>query len=86
MATEKEYNPAEPVAITLTMEQWQTVLHWLQYGADYHDAKRHEWLAVCNDKRMAAAKAAEHEKAAAKAESLCKIIEAQIYPPPPETE
>lgn len=50
------------IAVALTPEQWQTVLHWLQYGADYHDAKRHEWLAGCHDKKMGAEKAAEHER------------------------
>ena len=85
MAAEKTTTPAEPVTITMPLAQWLDVLHWLQYGKDYHNAKRHEWLAVCNDKRMAAAKAAEHETAAAQADTLRKIIEAQIYPPP-ETE
>lgn len=62
------------IAVALTPEQWQTVLHWLQYGADYHNAKMHEWLAVCNDKEMGAAKAAQHEKEAAEAAALHKII------------
>lgn len=74
----KQYNPAEPVAITLTMEQWQTVQHWLQYGTDYHMAKRAEALANCKDHRMAAKLVAEHETAAAQAENVCKIIEAAI--------
>jgi hypothetical protein len=78
MGIEKAYTPAEPVAITMTMGQWQTVLHWLQYGADYHHAKMHEWRAVCHDKEMGAAKAAQHEKEAAEAAALHKIIEQAI--------
>lgn len=74
----KQYTSAEPVTITLTMEQWELIRHWLQYGTDYHKAKRAEWLAVCNDPKLGAAKAAEHEKAAAEAETLRKIIEAAI--------
>lgn len=87
MAAEKEYNPQEPVAITLTMEQWDTVLHWLTYGADYHDAKMHEWLASCQDAKTARTKAAEHQKAAAVADNLRKFIEETLRPAPkPETE
>ena len=74
----KAYSPEEPVTITLTMEQWDTVLGWLEYGTDYHTAKKYEWLAVCNDKHMAAQQAAQHEKAAAEAETLRKIIEQTI--------
>ncbi len=86
MAAEKAYNPAEPVTITLPLEEWQTVLHWLQYGKDYHNAKRHEWLANCKDGRLAAEYAAVHEKAEAHAETLYKIIDAAIYPAAPQTE
>lgn len=72
--------------ITLSMEEWQTVLHWLQYGADYHDAKKWEWLAVCHDKQMGAAHAARHEKESKEAAALHKFIEETLYPPPkPET-
>jgi hypothetical protein len=72
--------------IALTLEQWQTVLHWLQYGADHHNAKMHEWLAVCHDKEMGAAKAAQHEKEYKEAAALCKIIEETLCPPPPKPE
>ena len=75
------------MAITLTMAEWGTVLHWLTYGADYHDAKRREWLANCADPKMAGELAANHERCTAQAESLKKIIEAVLYPAPPkETE
>jgi hypothetical protein len=87
MAPEKEHNPQEPVAITLTMEQWDDVLHWLTYGGDYHRAKMQEWLHNCVDKKMARTKAAEHQKAAAVADNLRKIIEETLRPTPkPETE
>lgn len=87
MTSEKTYNPAEPVAVTLTAELWQTVQHWLQYGADYHMAKRAEVLANCKDHRVAAKLVAEHETAGAKAAYACKIIEDTLCPaPPPETE
>ena len=87
MAPEKEYNPQEPVLVTLTKEQWESVRHWLLDCAAYHDAKRVEWLANCKDGRMAAAKMAEHEKTAAEADTVRKIIEATLYPAPPtETE
>ena len=78
MDREKTYNPAEPVTITLSMEQWQTVLHWLQYGADYHNAKRQESLANCKDGHLAAKWAAIHEKAEASAKEVCKIIDQAI--------
>ena len=78
MAAEKTYNPAEPVAITLTMEQWQTVRHWLQYCADYHKCKKAEVLANCKDHHTAAQLVAGHETAAAQAETVCKIIETAI--------
>ena len=83
----KQYNPAEPVAVTLTPEEWETVLHWLDYGASYNNAKQWEWRASCKDKRMAAEIVAEHEAAEAKARNLHKIIEGVLHPaPPPETE
>lgn len=86
MDCEKTYNPAEPVTITLPLEQWQTVLHWLQYGADYHNAKRHECLANSKDGRLAAEHAAVHEKAETRAKAVYKIIEAAIYPAPQQIE
>lgn len=76
--TDKTHDPQELAAITLTLEEWRTVLHWLQYGADYHDAKKQEWLSVCHNKEMGAAKAAQHEKESKEAAALHKIIEAAI--------
>lgn len=83
----KLHNKQEPVAVALTPEEWSTVLHWLQYGADYHNAKMHEWLANCHDKKLGAATAARHEKESKEAAALHKFIEETLYPPPkPETE
>lgn len=84
----KTYDPQEAVTITLTVEEWDTVLHWLKYGADYHHAKTQEWLANCQDKKMAGEIAAGHKRDGTQAENLAKIIEAALYPapPPPETE
>lgn len=66
------------MAITLTVAEWETVQHWLQYGVNYHKCKREETLGNCKDRKMAAEIAAKHEKAAAEAERLYKIIEAAI--------
>lgn len=82
MAQENERNQQELVTVTMPLKEWQTVLHWLQYGADYHHAKMHEWRANCHDKEMGAAKAAQHEKEAAEAAALHKIIEGTLCSPP----
>ena len=82
MAAEKERTPQEPVAVALTPEEWRTVLHWLQYGADYHNAKKWEWRANCQDKRMAAQIVAEHETAEAEAKRVHKVIEDTLHPTP----
>lgn len=79
MACEKAFSPQEPVTITLTREQWQTVLYWLTYGSGYSRAKMAEWIANCADKKMAAENAALHEKTAIEAEMLYKIIETELY-------
>lgn len=77
----------ERVAVALTLEEWQTVLHWLTYGADYHDAKKWECLGNIKDQATAGRQAAEHEKAGAETARLYKIIEGVLIPsPPPETE
>ena len=76
----------EPITITLPLEQWQHVLHWLAYGKDYHNAKRYEWLANCKDLRLAAEYAAVHEKAEAYAAPVHKIIEAAVCQAPQQIE
>ena len=82
MEAEKEYSPQEKIIITMTREQWDTVLQWLEYGADYHHAKMTECLYVCADKRMAREIAGNHQRSMERAESLCKIVEAVLYPQP----
>ena len=86
MQQPKLYDPAEPVTVTLTREEWRDVLHWAEYGADHHKAKRVEVLANIRDPAMRAERAAEHERAAERAENLIKAIEAALYPAPPPKE
>ena len=84
---EKERTQQKTVAVTLTLEEWETVLHWLDYGGGYHNAKKWEWQAYCKDKRLAAEIVAEHQAAEAKVKRLRKFIEDTLHPaPPPETE
>lgn len=85
--TTSEYNPQEQIAVTMAREQWDDVLRWLKHGADYHHAKMHEWLCVCDDKRMAQQIAGQHRQQMERAEMLYKIVEAVLWPQPaPETE
>lgn len=76
------YDPQEPVAGTLTREQWHTVHGWLQYGAGYHHDKMLETLTNCQDQRTAGRIAREHELAMQHAESVRKIVEGILYPLP----
>lgn len=85
--TTSEYKPQEQITVTMAREQWDDVLQWLKYGADYHHAKMTEWLCDCDDKRMAQQIAGKHRQQMERAESLYKIVEAVLYPQPaPETE
>ena len=68
--------------IGLSVPEWHTVLHWLQYGGDYHRAKMQEWLHNCADVKMARTKAAEHQKEADVADQVRKIIEETLHPTP----
>ena len=78
----------EPVAVTMTREQWNTVMEHLKSGADYHHAKMTETLANCQDQKTAGRIAREHELAMEYAENLRKNIEGVLHPAPtqPETE
>lgn len=76
----------EPVAVTLTREQWHTVTGWLKYGADYHHAKMTETLANCQDQKTAGRIARGHELSMQQAESVRKIIEGVLHPAPATTE
>lgn len=71
----KEWDPLEPVAVTMTREEWQSVIAWLSYGADWNHARMTWWRDCCYDRRMGAETAAKYEAEMRKAESLCKIIE-----------
>lgn len=82
----KTHDPQAPVAITLPWEDMDTVLHWIQYGAAYHNAKKQEWLANCADKEMGGRMARQHELQAADADRLAKIIEAAMIPNPAKLE
>ena len=86
MEPEKLYNPQEPVAGTLTKEQWHTVRRWLEYGAGHHHCKMLETLANCQDKKMAGRIAREHELAMQNADNVRKIVEGILYPTPPQPE
>lgn len=87
LAAEKERTQQEPVAITMTPEEWATVLHWLEYGGGYHNAKQWEWRVNCQDKHLAARMVAEHETTEAEAKRVYKIIEDVLHPaPPPKNE
>ena len=82
------YGLYDTVSVTMTMEQWETVQQFLQFGENYHKTKMCEWTTTsCKDRKMCERNAAQNKAAAAEAESLRKIIEAAIYPiPPKETE
>lgn len=98
MDSEKVYNPQqqeneqlhvmqEPVAGTLTREQWHTVMECLKFSADYHHAKMTETLANCENQKTAGRIAREHQLTMEHAENLRKIVEGILYPTPqPETE
>lgn len=81
MDENKLYDPREPVSITLPMEQWRTVLSWMDYGRCYHDAKK--WECMCNikDKATAGRMSADHEKAGEEADRIYKIIDESIIEP-----
>lgn len=78
MATEKQYDPQEPLAITLTMDQWQMVQLSLREYAGAANASMVWWRDFCADKRLGATTAANYEKAANEAEAVRAQIEATI--------
>lgn len=71
----KEWRPQEPVAVTLTREEWQGVVGWIQLCADWNACRMLWWRDCCNDKKMGAETAARYEASMKNAERLCKIIE-----------
>lgn len=75
---EKEYNPEEPVTITLPARLWVDMLPFLHYITDWNRARQYWWTHSCKDGKLGAANAKDFEQAADKAEKLCKVIETAI--------
>lgn len=71
----KEWNPAEPVAVTMTRQQWLGISNWIQYCIDWHRCRLVWWRDCCADKKMGAEIAAEHEAAIKACENALQIIE-----------
>lgn len=71
----KDWNPAELVAIPLTREQWRSISTWLQYCIDWHRCRMVWWVHCCNDKRLGAEVATQHEAAIKAHENVLQIIE-----------
>lgn len=76
--SEKVYNPAEPVTITLPARLWKEMLPHLYYATDWNRAREYWWAHCCADGRFGAEQAKKYEQAAVKAENLCKVIETAI--------
>lgn len=70
-----EWNPAELVTVTLSREQWQDISIWLQYCIDWHGCRMVWWRDCCDDKKMGAEIAAQHETAIKAHENVLQIIE-----------
>ena len=80
----KMWNPQEPVAVTLTREQWESVKAWLTYGADWHACRMIWWRDCCDDRQVGVQKAKEYEAAMLQAQNLHKIIEETLAAPTEE--
>lgn len=84
---EKEYNPQEPVAVTLTREQWQMVQSSVLHCADTYHNRAYWWATCCDDKKEGRTNAAQYKQAAERAEAILEIIQDTLNPAPPkETE
>lgn len=77
----KGWDPQAAVAVSMTLGQWDTVIAWLKYGADWNHAKMTWWRMCCDDKRAGAETAASYESSMIKAETILAIIEDVLYPP-----
>ncbi|MGM9626962.1 MAG: hypothetical protein ACI3V4_02560 [Faecousia sp.] len=71
----KIYDPQEPVSVTMTREQWDTVRRWITYGVDQNKNSAYWWANCCSNKDMGAETAASYERAVTKLEGLIKIID-----------
>jgi hypothetical protein len=74
----KPYDPLEPVAVTLTREQWRTVMWKLQYYMDVCIAKAIEFK-DWPDHARATESAAEHKAEAEKVAGILAKIEQDYY-------
>lgn len=71
----KEWNPQEPVAVTLNREQWRSITTCLTYLADWHHCRMVWYRECCDDRKVGTAKASMHEAAMQRAINLRQIIE-----------
>lgn len=71
----KEWNPLEPVAVTLNREQWESITTCLTYLADWHHCRMIWWRECCDDRREGARQAKVYEASMLQAQNLRQIIE-----------
>lgn len=86
MTPEKLYDPQEPVAITMTREQWNMVRSAAQYIADVAHGNATWWRLCCADRKMGGETAIRYEEQAAAAENVVRIIEETLCPKLPKEE
>lgn len=86
----KVYDPMEPVAITLTRRQWQTVQWALEYNRDVEKASAYQWEHCCSDPILGAETAKPRKETVARLEiilqAIAAVIEPQPAPPATDTE
>lgn len=80
----KRWNPQEPVAVTMTREQWQTVSAYLAFGVDMQHCRMIWCRDFIADKSLAAEKAADHERQMHKLETMLRIVEETLAAPTEE--
>jgi hypothetical protein len=78
------YAPHEPLAVTMTVAEWNDVRHTLEDAANGFRARALSWRYSCQDKKMGAENAACYEDAALHLDRLAQIIDSAIYPPLPK--
>ena len=81
MEPDKKSTGQNEISLTLTREQWHTILHWLKYGADYNRANMTWWQTCCADKRTGMETAAMYERDMQQATAVCAIIDDAINIP-----
>ena len=75
------YGPHDPLAVTMTVAEWNDVRHTLEDAANVFRARALSWRYSCQDKKMGAENAASYEEAALHMDRLAKIIDCTIFPP-----